>query len=107
MADPNKNIQMIGSQAEQSEKPVSQVRDSFRGGSVQMIGSEAEISHKTTPMGVFNKGISGGSVQMVGSECDLDRTPRRGWQSHDTPIAETSESVQSATAGYPHPGKKK
>jgi len=94
-------VQIVGSQADLDKSPHNQVLDSFAGGTVQMIGSEAELSHKTTPMGEFNKGIKGGRVDMVGSMTELNRAEHRGYESWETPLADASYNPTGTKNSYP------
>ena len=98
----NKNVEMVGTEFDLKKGPDDMRRDSFSGGMVEMIGSEAALGYRTVPMGVFDKGISGGSVAMdFAGKVGLDRTPRQGWESYDTPISDNSMTPQKAVSGYP------
>lgn len=98
------NIQMTGSAMDLSKGPRDMISTAFGGGSVQMTGSESDLSHETDPMGVFNKGVRGGKTQTFAGTVDLDRTPRRGWESYDTPISDNTMEPQSGTSSYPRGG---
>lgn len=100
-------IQMIGSEADTTPGSPNDMRQSaFPGGTVEFTGSEASLSRRTTPMGVFDKGVRGGSMEMIGSGAECNRTPHRGWESFDTPISENSEASNSSVSGYPRSGRK-
>lgn len=100
-------IQMIGSEADTTPGSPNDMRQSaFPGGTVEFTGSEASLSRRTTPMGVFDKGVRGGMVEMTGSGAEVNRTPQRGWESYETPISENSQQPGSSVSGYPRSGRK-
>jgi hypothetical protein len=95
-------IQMIGSEADTTPGSPNDMRQSaFRGGTVQFTGSEAELSKRTTPMGEFDKHVRGGRLEMIGSGAECNRTPRRGWDSYETPLSQNSEEETNRVSGYP------
>lgn len=102
-----KRIEFVGSQAELQRGPNDMRQSAFPGGTVQMIGSEAVMAHKTTPMGEFDKHVRGGEQEWTGSRAELDRTPRRSWQSFDSPFSVNSESSQDTGSSFPGSGPTK
>lgn len=99
-------VQMTGSEAELSRGPRDMRQSAFPGGMLEMTGSEAELSKSTTPMGEFDKHVRGGTVEMTGSEALVNRTPRRGRDSWDTPISDNTQNPDSTESGYPRSGRK-
>ena len=100
-------IQMIGSEADTTPGSPNDMRQSaFSGGTVEFTGSEAMLSKRTTPMGVFDKGVRGGTVEMTGSGAEMNRTPVMGWESYETPISENSEAASASVSGYPRGGRR-
>ena len=101
-------IQMVGTEMDLSEgSPLNMIADRFAGGTEQMIGSEVNLSQRTDPMGSFEgayaKHVRGGRVDMIGQEepTMVTRTPRRGWDSYETPISTNSEGAEARTSSYP------
>lgn len=94
-------VQMIGSEAALASGPHDMRQDAFGGGMVEMVGSEASLAHRTTSLGVFDKGVRGGRVEMTGTEVQLSHTPVRGWESYGTPISDNSQSSMKPVSGYP------
>lgn len=99
-------IQMVGSEADLQNGPDDMRQSAFSGGTVQFTGSEASLSRRTTPMGVFDKGVRGGMVEMTGSGAEVNRTPIRGWESYETPISQNSQNPEKTDSGYPRSGRK-
>lgn len=99
-------IQMVGSEADLQNGPDDMRQSAFPGGTVQFTGSEASLSRRTTPMGVFDKGVRGGMVEMTGSGAEVNRKPIRGWESYETPISQNSQNPENTDSGYPRSGRK-
>jgi hypothetical protein len=85
---------MIGSQADLKNGPADMQREEFRSGTIDMIGSDAEM-HGRTPIGEFDKHTRGGTIDFIGDRMSLSNTPKRGWDSWDTPIAEQTKNPQN------------
>src|SRR4051812_10687846 len=100
-------IEMVGSEARLEKGPGDMRQSAFPGGTVEMTGSEASLSHATTPMGVFDKGVRGGRVEMTGSQTEMNRTPHRGWESYPPPGSENSEAPQETISSYPRSSGRK
>lgn len=57
---------------------------------VQEVGTSLPLSE--TPTGLHtNEAIKEGTRQTLGSQAPLSMTPRRGWQSHDTPMSDRAK----------------
>ena len=102
----NNRIQMVGSESDLQNGPDDMRQSAFPGGTVEFTGSEASLSRRTTPMGVFDKGVRGGMVEMTGSGAEVNRTPVRGWESYETPISQNSQNSENTGSGYPRAGRK-
>lgn len=100
-------VQMIGSEAELQNGPDDMRQSAFPGGTVQMVGSEAMMVHRTTPMGEFDKHVRGGTEEWIGSKTEMNKTPRRGWESYPTPISRNSEASESTESSFPGSGPKR
>jgi|ERR1700722_1142857 len=101
-------IQFIGTEAALDKNgPLDMRQSAFPGGTLEMIGTEARLVHKTTPMGEFDKHVRGGMEEWIGSQASLDRTPRRTWQSYESPFSSNSEGVQGDESSFPGTGPRK
>jgi hypothetical protein len=96
-----KEKQIIGSEMDLSMGPKDMRSDAFEGGRVQFVGDMMNLPRRTTPMADYGVGTPQGKVEMLGSEVNLNSTPRRGWDSYETPISKNSGGADHMQSGYP------
>lgn len=96
----NRVKEMVGSMADLKKSPKDMRNDLFQSGTIQMVGSMADLTKRTVPQGQYDKHTQNGMMEMIASEADLNRTPRRGWQSYETPISDNSETSMASISGY-------
>lgn len=80
-------IETLGDKSPLKKAPSDMERSEFKGGKMEILGEQVPLKQTVTPMEQFDKGIAGGTIQQFGSTVPLNRSARRGWDSHPTPVS--------------------